>query len=673
MKHDLRWHTPAPFWDRSLGEDDACRDRFHEPALLRFSQDTFMEDYQAVLHRSPGQMADYVARRETWDDPDAGWEATNGDGDPLKLFQPIHHRFYLVAGSLVCRTAGLPDRAVNAATERISFVLRRIVPRTDSVDTCPMYDEYGWFGDRQQGRWRRIDVSETVSAREERLPLFSTAFSYEGGRRRIHAGLVPVGAREMYESGWIDAGDRPTQSDIDDDSGDLVIDPRLAEFDAAVIENLKSIEAFPEPPQPSDSDDFNRQARERMTFALLDLLEFLEKYREDVADAIKNESNANLQGFARTLYETLQAKAFGGHSLLSYLHNLYAHRTALDRGEVGGTAIANNIGSRADARSAAEQLLKKGTHPDDAELHEIVSDVLGDDREDDLGRIRQRWLTEIDSWNVALSDQAARRGALTFALELTDLLQRELPVTFERLIGGSTASDAVLSYLAGQTLGATNWRDLIAEAERRRGDVETGDVSAEIAVLKQPLSTSQVRASLQGLLSDSLFDLLAAAIASATPRDPADGEDREAIYVVRCVYERPRCAGFEPPTISRPSRPFALASFFDPDAPVRPVNIRLPGDTGIGGLRKFAKSVKVIMSNKLRQQMARVTQTDPIDVAEGNVGEEPTFDLGMACTMSIPIITICALILLMIVVQILNIVFWWLPYFKICLPVRGRS
>ena len=40
----------------------------------------------------------------------------------------------------------------------------------------------------------------------------------------------------------------------------------------------------------------------------------------------------------------------------------------------------------------------------------------------------------------------------------------------------------------------------------------------------------------------------------------------------------------------------------------------------------------------------------------------------MICSLSIPIITICALILLMIIVSLLNIVFFWVPLFKICLP-----
>jgi hypothetical protein len=40
----------------------------------------------------------------------------------------------------------------------------------------------------------------------------------------------------------------------------------------------------------------------------------------------------------------------------------------------------------------------------------------------------------------------------------------------------------------------------------------------------------------------------------------------------------------------------------------------------------------------------------------------------MVCQLSIPIITICALMLLMIIAQLLNLVFFWLPLFKICRP-----
>jgi hypothetical protein len=45
--------------------------------------------------------------------------------------------------------------------------------------------------------------------------------------------------------------------------------------------------------------------------------------------------------------------------------------------------------------------------------------------------------------------------------------------------------------------------------------------------------------------------------------------------------------------------------------------------------------------------------------------------MGMICSLSIPIITICALILLIIIVSLLDLIFHWLPWFIVCFPVPG--
>jgi hypothetical protein len=44
-------------------------------------------------------------------------------------------------------------------------------------------------------------------------------------------------------------------------------------------------------------------------------------------------------------------------------------------------------------------------------------------------------------------------------------------------------------------------------------------------------------------------------------------------------------------------------------------------------------------------------------------------ELGMMCTLSIPIITICALILLMVVVLLFDFIFKWIPLFIMCFPL----
>ena len=43
----------------------------------------------------------------------------------------------------------------------------------------------------------------------------------------------------------------------------------------------------------------------------------------------------------------------------------------------------------------------------------------------------------------------------------------------------------------------------------------------------------------------------------------------------------------------------------------------------------------------------------------------------MICSLSIPIVTICALILLIIMVSLFDFIFRWLPWFIICFPLPG--
>jgi hypothetical protein len=142
-------------------------------------------------------------------------------------------------------------------------------------------------------------------------------------------------------------------------------------------------------------------------------------------------------------------------------------------------------------------------------------------------------------------------------------------------------------------------------------------------------------------------------------------------YVVRCVYQRPACGPLHPDLLSDASEEFAIATFFDLDAPARPVQVSLPLDTTIAGLRKAKKNVSFLISNQLRAQMDRVK--DGKAALKGDMGSETQIDLGFLCSFSIPIITICALIVLMIFISLLNIIFWWMPFLKICFPIPVKK
>jgi hypothetical protein len=153
---------------------------------------------------------------------------------------------------------------------------------------------------------------------------------------------------------------------------------------------------------------------------------------------------------------------------------------------------------------------------------------------------------------------------------------------------------------------------------------------------------------------------------------PRVGASTAESYAVRCVYERPQCS---PPlqVVSQPSAKFQLATFFDGDAPARPVQIVLPTDVSLAGMRKFQKGVTFVISGALNQKIAMITGkeknllTDPPGPL--NPGGP---DVGWICSFSIQIIFIVAFFLLLMFVIILNIVFWWIAFFKICFPIPKK-
>jgi hypothetical protein len=137
-------------------------------------------------------------------------------------------------------------------------------------------------------------------------------------------------------------------------------------------------------------------------------------------------------------------------------------------------------------------------------------------------------------------------------------------------------------------------------------------------------------------------------------------------FIVRCVYLRPKC-GYN--VVSPPSQPFQLASYYDSDAPARRIQVALPLDTSAASFRKYDKGISFLMSDELANQLSRVASLK--DLSDGNIGSAGGLSLGWICSFSIPIITICAFILLLVIVIALNLVFFWIPFFKICLPVPG--
>ncbi|MFP2909878.1 hypothetical protein ACLESD_33530 [Pyxidicoccus sp. 3LFB2] len=281
---------------------------------------------------------------------------------------------------------------------------------------------------------------------------------------------------------------------------------------------------------------------------------------------------------------------------------------------------------------------------------------------------------QLQAWKVSTAEAVAvQKEATRFLLvDFATLLEERLRALWTRLdkaTPGPAPTDATLTLfnlLVGNNIeGAAGdtWQQALRKAMQEREAILNGKPNTVDYNLR--LSTEVPVAALRSAL------VQAATVGTYTlPSLPEPVSKLEepgvARYVLRCVYLKPACGALCPPLVSARSRAFTLAPFFDPDAPARPVRIELPVDTSIRGLRRFKKNVGFTLSKGLRKQMSRVAGLEK--TMKGELDEGLSFDLGELCMFSIPIITLCAFMVLMIFLALLNIIFWWMPFLKICLP-----
>ena len=568
MSKHIQWLAPPPLWQELSTAAD--KTPFRSPVILRFLSDTFMQDFQNVLRNSPQSLRDYVAQPETWRYPGAGLDyVAPPPALPLKLYQPTHARFYLVASSLTCLVPGLPDHTVNKASgESVSFVVRQLRPIAPyTVADCQVFDplkcaEYAWIpanaalagtgGAAQaangasgssssprlnnQAGWTPATATALATG-EEQIPLSISQTGSNGTSRRIFIGLIPASRRQQYFGG-------PTLPSVASSSGgsgagstssnDPPTDPRIDMLRREVIgpwHNLVdwydhpdlSPPSIPQPP-PVSRDDIAKLAS---ALILYDFSTFLSLNLGDVWTAIGNSSSLGLDPAKTALYNQLSS------GLRQALLN------------------ANKVGAQLESMGP---------------------------------------------------DNSLPQGYIPYSL--TDPANRIHPHT----------------------------------------------LLSPISAALPPLSSVNV-------------PVLAPIPQKPTINTQGGGDFW---FIVRCVYARPQCRTV---VVSPPCQPFQLANYFDHDAPARRIQVALPIDTSAAALRKYDRGVAFMLSDELRNQLSRVASLK--DLSNGDIGPAGGVNVGWICSLSIPIITICALILLIVIVIALNLVFFWIPFFKICFPVPG--
>lgn len=138
-------------------------------------------------------------------------------------------------------------------------------------------------------------------------------------------------------------------------------------------------------------------------------------------------------------------------------------------------------------------------------------------------------------------------------------------------------------------------------------------------------------------------------------------DERDADYQLT-AFMRVKCGACPPKLVwcSTPSQ-FKIVPWWEGSGP--PMRIPLP-DFNLSNLTKLKPNV----SFEVPKSLAKFLNQDFSGVLKNPPNEGGETGIDWICSFSIPIITICAFILLSIILALLNIVFFWLPLVKICLP-----
>jgi hypothetical protein len=676
MKETLQWTSPSPLWPFAAGTTNAGtrRDILRRPAILRFAADTFMEDAISLLATDPMRLHDLVAVPETWRGPSAegdppkpiplfarsmnrlGLAAKRPDSTTLvsggkgissllkvagaaqprkfKLYQPAHQRHYLVTSSLVCGRAGLPDHAVNPGRqERVTFVLRRMFPpgSLNINAALPEFDantweEYAFVTNAGGNSWKRISREKQrdggiLIEGEDQLPLFGMNYSEDDGRpRRLFAGLVPVGKREAYMAGMFqhEAGDPAPVV-----TPQSPIDPRMHLFWSQVTEPWKKLLEQGDGNRMKNGTKVPDDPTDTPTVKVL-TGPSLGKTLKIAREQIQTGSWYILLDFANLLSEQIPRvwKTLSGQPLGANEPPINGNETAL---------ISAITATTFDLDATGKTDLRSGTSYQESQIKNSLKDALvaAKAKENDLEAVKS-------SYDRANPD--SKWPAFLFPLA-DPVLTPPLPKLAISATGGES------------------------ELAKRRKKIDK--------------------------LAEAISAALPAKAAAEVPANPLLSQQpmdmREGWFVMRCVFERPECGPIDPPLLSEPTRAFQMASFFDPDAPARPIRIALPLDTSPAGLRKFDKNTAFMISDMLCGQIDRLKGLSLGDLVlsvlpwpfhqdlpvpdGGPCKSDAGLEVGMICSLSIPIITICALILLMIIVNLLDIIFRWVPFFLFCFPL----
>jgi hypothetical protein len=114
------------------------------------------------------------------------------------------------------------------------------------------------------------------------------------------------------------------------------------------------------------------------------------------------------------------------------------------------------------------------------------------------------------------------------------------------------------------------------------------------------------------------------------------------------------------------SEPFVIAPWYEGSG-APPTQIALPDLTP-----ELLKSLKPNVSFTVPPALQGLLMGNPKDLMEGKKGGS-TLTVGWICSFSLPIITLCAFIVLNIFLTLFDLIFNWMFYIKVCIPFPKRK
>lgn len=285
-----------------------------------------------------------------------------------------------------------------------------------------------------------------------------------------------------------------------------------------------------------------------------------------------------------------------------------------------------------------------------------------------------RWLLELEAFENTPQGQAVMNALNQVVMSVNlggfdeSFVEAPFNVTLFRLGGGVNVFNAnvgvqipVVSVPAGEFIKVMAFR--LRDSEN---DLTAGSSALSGASITWNITTAQgdaVLLALRGLMKKRLVDLR---LPQGEPRFDRPGAQYQVRAFVR--VSRPDCP---PETWWSPySQPFTIAPWYETNGKVPPVQISLP-DINRDSLKALKPNVAFVMPPALYDLIGKSSLDKFLDGSaqkgQGNLTIE------WICSFSIPIITLCAFIVLNIFLSLFNIIFNWMFFIKICLPIPKRS